>query len=152
LRHKLPFTLDLNALNDPVKARQLRDELIDEDRMDEAIEVANKCNVEREPVWAAWGLSLLKMGKYEQAKEKFKFSLSKYLKFRISKLRILRSPARTASHGRNTASESHAVDAHHQRARVRCAARFVQFAPKIQRTVAKISQQSGHEKNCKDIR
>ncbi len=77
MRHKLPFNLDLNALNDPVKARQLRDELIDEDRMDEAIEVANKCKVEREPVWAAWGLSLLKMGKYEQAKEKFKYSLSK---------------------------------------------------------------------------
>jgi tetratricopeptide (TPR) repeat protein len=113
LRHKLPFNLDLNALNDAVKARQLRDELIDEDRMDEAIEVANKCNVEREPVWAAWGLSLLKMGKYEQAKEKFKYSLSKYRTLSRNFAQFLRSPSRTTPRDRSAASEPSTVDAHH---------------------------------------
>jgi tetratricopeptide (TPR) repeat protein len=57
-------------------SRQLRDALVEEDRMEEAIEVAEKCFIEKEPVWIAWGLSLLSVGKYEQAKEKFRTCLT----------------------------------------------------------------------------
>lgn len=67
-------------------SRQLRDKLIAEDRMKLAINVATKCNIESEPgkiqntmtlsaAWAAWGLSLLKMGSYVDAKEKFTYCL-----------------------------------------------------------------------------
>jgi hypothetical protein len=40
-----------------------------------ALSVAIKCNIEPEPVWAAWGMALLKMGKYSEAKEKFNHCL-----------------------------------------------------------------------------
>ena len=40
-----------------------------------AIDVAEKCSIESEPAWAAWGLSLLKMGRYTEAKDKFNFCL-----------------------------------------------------------------------------
>jgi zinc finger FYVE domain-containing protein 26 len=73
---RLPFSLDLNALNDTNKARQLRDALIEEDRMEEALDVAAKCYIEREPVLIAWGLNLLSAGKYEHAKEKFRLCLT----------------------------------------------------------------------------
>ena len=49
----------------------LRDKLINEDRMKLAIEVAEKCKIETSHVWASWGISLLKMGLYTEAKQKF---------------------------------------------------------------------------------
>ena len=58
--------------------RQLRDKLILEDRMKMAIDVATKCNIESEPVWAAWGIALLELGRYPDAKEKFKYCLSTF--------------------------------------------------------------------------
>lgn len=61
----------LKDFGDPHKARILRNKLIQEDRMKLAIEVASRCNIEKEPVWAAWGLALLRMGRYPEAKEKF---------------------------------------------------------------------------------
>jgi zinc finger FYVE domain-containing protein 26 len=41
-----------------------------------AITVATKCNIECDQVWAAWGMSLLKLGRYSEAKEKFNYCLS----------------------------------------------------------------------------
>jgi len=77
--------------------RQLRDKLISEDMMKLAIDISTKCGIESEPVWAgesilcrsnkahctnyisslkkAWGLQLLKMGRYTEAKEKFEHCL-----------------------------------------------------------------------------
>jgi len=43
-----------------------------------AIDVATKCNIESEPVWAAWGIALLELGRYPDAKEKFKYCLSTF--------------------------------------------------------------------------
>lgn len=40
-----------------------------------AINVATKCKIEAEPVWSTWGMSLLRMGKYTEAKEKFNYCL-----------------------------------------------------------------------------
>jgi len=65
----------LMDFSDTQKARQLRDRLISGDKMKMALEVATKCNIEREPVWAEWGLSLLEMGFFDEAKEKFKYCL-----------------------------------------------------------------------------
>lgn len=67
----LPSGFLLKDFSDPHKAAILRNKLIQEDRMKLAIEVASRCNIEKEPVWAAWGLALLRMGRYPEAKEKF---------------------------------------------------------------------------------
>ncbi len=71
----LPAGFAVKDFSDPQKARQLRDKLIAEDRMKLAINVATKCNIESDPVWAAWGMSLLKLGRYSEAKEKFNYCL-----------------------------------------------------------------------------
>jgi len=68
-------SVSLADLNEPSKARVLRDNLIRDDRLKLAMEVASKCRIETEPVWAAWGILKLKMGTYEDAKEKFKHTL-----------------------------------------------------------------------------
>ena len=75
INEALPLNFKLVDLSDKQKARQLRDKLISEDRMKLAITVATKCNLESDPVWAAWGLALLKLGKYSEAKEKFGYCL-----------------------------------------------------------------------------
>lgn len=61
---------DLSSQN---KARQLRDQLLSEDQMELALNVATRCQIESEPVWTQWGLALLSMGKYTAAREKFKY-------------------------------------------------------------------------------
>lgn len=45
------------------------------DRLKFAIDVATKCNILPDPAWLAWGLSLLTLGKYPDAREKFKYCL-----------------------------------------------------------------------------
>jgi zinc finger FYVE domain-containing protein 26 len=61
--------------SDPHKARQQRDKLIAQDRMKLALDVATKCSIDAEPVWAALGMALLRMPRYNDAKEKFKYCL-----------------------------------------------------------------------------
>ena len=61
--------------NKQIKKRVLRDNLIRDDRFKLAMEVATKCRIETEPVWSAWGIQKLKMGLYEEAREKFKHCL-----------------------------------------------------------------------------
>eukprot|EP01088_Endostelium_zonatum_P017284 TRINITY_DN5017_c0_g1_i1.p1 TRINITY_DN5017_c0_g1~~TRINITY_DN5017_c0_g1_i1.p1 ORF type:complete len:2070 (+),score=517.04 TRINITY_DN5017_c0_g1_i1:625-6210(+) len=68
--------VSLMDFSDPKKSRLLRDRLISQDMMKMAIDLATKCNIESEPVWAVWGISLLKIGRYNDAKEKFKYCLS----------------------------------------------------------------------------
>eukprot|EP01087_Luapelamoeba_hula_P024804 TRINITY_DN9571_c0_g1_i1.p1 TRINITY_DN9571_c0_g1~~TRINITY_DN9571_c0_g1_i1.p1 ORF type:complete len:900 (+),score=149.53 TRINITY_DN9571_c0_g1_i1:278-2701(+) len=67
--------VSLSHFSDPQKARLLRDKLIAEDRMKLAIDVSTKCGIESEPAWAAWGMALLEMGRYNDAKEKLKYCL-----------------------------------------------------------------------------
>ncbi len=72
---KCTFGFSLTDLADSQKSRQLRDRLIAEDRMQLAIDLAMKCNIESEPAWANWGLSLLSVGRYQEAREKFRYCL-----------------------------------------------------------------------------
>ena len=64
----LPFSL--MDFTNGARARRLRDALIREDRLELALEVSLKASVEAESVWLDWGLSLIRIGKYEQARKK----------------------------------------------------------------------------------
>lgn len=66
-----PTNLSLADLNDLAKARALREKLIKADKLEMAMRVAKKCNIETEPMWAAWGLYWIKLGNYNEAKIKF---------------------------------------------------------------------------------
>jgi len=68
---KCPIPVRLLDFSDPHKLKLLRDELIRDDRVRMALDVGTKCGIGVEPVWASWGLSVLKMGRYSDAKEKF---------------------------------------------------------------------------------
>jgi len=50
----------------------LRDQLARDDRMQLALEIAQRCQIEATPVWAAWGRLKLRMGQYNAARDKFK--------------------------------------------------------------------------------
>lgn len=67
--------LSLSSLADPQRVRIIRDKLIELDMLDLALIVANKCGVEAEPIWAAKGLQLLQAGKYQDAKQLFKYCM-----------------------------------------------------------------------------
>lgn len=64
----------------------MRDLLIENDRMKLALNVATKCSIECEPIWVKWGLSLLKLGMYNQAKIKFSYCLGIINRFFKKKL------------------------------------------------------------------
>eukprot|EP01125_Pyxidicula_operculata_P020500 TRINITY_DN7594_c0_g1_i1.p1 TRINITY_DN7594_c0_g1~~TRINITY_DN7594_c0_g1_i1.p1 ORF type:complete len:2393 (+),score=520.52 TRINITY_DN7594_c0_g1_i1:11-7189(+) len=91
LLHQLLFSnvefqnqkLSLSTFSDPQKSRQLRDKLIEQDRLELAIDVATKCNIEAEPAWAQLGISLLRLGKYNEAKEKFRYCLTPTMMTRL---------------------------------------------------------------------
>ena len=68
---KTGIPVSLTDLSNPLKVRQLRDKLTNLDKMKMAIDVATKCRVEKEPVFAAWGIALLRLGHYDEAKDKF---------------------------------------------------------------------------------
>lgn len=73
LMGSLPPKFMLRDFSNPQKARQLRDKLMKEDRMNLAIVTSTKCHIETERIWLDWGLQLLRMGKYSEAKEKFSY-------------------------------------------------------------------------------
>ena len=50
----------------------LRDKLAADDRMELALDVAARCNVEAAPVWSAWGLVKLRMRQFLPARDKLK--------------------------------------------------------------------------------
>lgn len=51
----------------------VRDTLMHKDFMKLALNVATRCRIESEMIWESWGLSLLKLGKYKEAREKFSY-------------------------------------------------------------------------------
>eukprot|EP01012_Entosiphon_sulcatum_P056281 TRINITY_DN7980_c0_g1_i3.p1 TRINITY_DN7980_c0_g1~~TRINITY_DN7980_c0_g1_i3.p1 ORF type:complete len:2788 (+),score=469.50 TRINITY_DN7980_c0_g1_i3:27-8366(+) len=59
-------------LYQPPRARQVVDRLVQDDRMQMALEVAMKCNVDPQPIWVKWGLACLRLGLFEEAREKFR--------------------------------------------------------------------------------
>lgn len=46
-----------------------------------ALDISTKYQFKTEPIWGAWGLSLLREGQLEQAREKFKYAFSNYSLF-----------------------------------------------------------------------
>ncbi|XP_070571338.1 zinc finger FYVE domain-containing protein 26-like isoform X2 [Ptychodera flava] len=52
-------------------ARRIRDKLLQEERLDLAMEVSTKCGLDSTAVWSAWGTAHLKAAEYQQAREKF---------------------------------------------------------------------------------
>ena len=80
IHRALPTGFALRDFSDVQKSKQLRDRLISIDRMKLAMNVATKCTIESDPVWFAWGLSLLRLGKFSDAKEKFNYCLGKIFK------------------------------------------------------------------------
>jgi len=72
---ELPVSLTLSSFSDVHQCRLLRDRLIELDHVALAIEVATKTGIESEPVWAHWGLTMLTIGRYHEAKEKLQHCL-----------------------------------------------------------------------------
>jgi len=68
-------SLSLSGLADSLKIRQIRDKLIEQDRLELAQVVATKCGIEIEPILAAKGLQMLQAGKYQEAKQLFRMCL-----------------------------------------------------------------------------
>ena len=72
------FAVSLTSLRIPQRARLLRDALTSEgvDRMHLALELCQTCAVEVEPVYAAWGLALVRVGRFADARQKFAYCLT----------------------------------------------------------------------------
>ena len=60
--------ISLCTLGSPQTTHALRDELIRQDRCQLALLVASKSGIQCEPIWAAMGLALLKIGRFPEAK------------------------------------------------------------------------------------
>ena len=69
----LLLQVTLVSLSNPIMMRDVRDYLTSSevDRTHVALNVCRCCHVEIEPVFATWGLSLIKNGRFEEAREKF---------------------------------------------------------------------------------
>ncbi|KAF0982933.1 hypothetical protein FDP41_010912 [Naegleria fowleri] len=66
-------SISLSDLSQQNRARQIRDTLIQLDHLNLALNVATRCQIESDPVWTQWGITLLTLGKYKQAREKLKY-------------------------------------------------------------------------------
>lgn len=71
LSSRVEYLLSITDLIQPGKARRLRDRLIEDDKMDLALQVALKCNLDTFDVWSSWGRAKLSLGQYEDARTKF---------------------------------------------------------------------------------
>ncbi|XP_077991490.1 zinc finger FYVE domain-containing protein 26-like [Glandiceps talaboti] len=61
----------IEELTKPESARRIRDKLLQDERLDLALEMCTKCGIDGTAVWAAWGMAHLTTGEYQQAREKF---------------------------------------------------------------------------------
>ncbi|KFK32552.1 hypothetical protein AALP_AA6G257700 [Arabis alpina] len=62
----------LDDIADQLSSERLRDRLISDERYSMAVYMCKKCKIDVFPVWKAWGLALLRMERYAQARVKFK--------------------------------------------------------------------------------
>ncbi|CAH8358037.1 unnamed protein product [Eruca vesicaria subsp. sativa] len=62
----------LDDIADQLSSKSLRDRLISDERYSMAVYMCKKCKIDVFPVWKAWGLALLRMERYAQARVKFK--------------------------------------------------------------------------------
>ncbi|CAK9164522.1 unnamed protein product [Ilex paraguariensis] len=65
----------LDDIADKESSARLRDRLILDERYSMAVYTCKKCKIEVFPVWNAWGLALIRMEHYAQARVKFKQAL-----------------------------------------------------------------------------
>ncbi|XP_054713463.1 zinc finger FYVE domain-containing protein 26-like [Uloborus diversus] len=72
-RHLLPR----EALTIGDTVRKLRDKLLEEERMNLALEVSTKFNLDKTGVWSTWGLFCLRAGDWQTARLKFQQFLKK---------------------------------------------------------------------------
>ncbi|XP_071795779.1 zinc finger FYVE domain-containing protein 26-like isoform X2 [Asterias amurensis] len=61
----------IQQLSNTDLARQVRDRLVLAERLSLASEVSTKCMLDTSAVWSAWGMSCLRAGDYQGAREKF---------------------------------------------------------------------------------
>ncbi|KAG7572251.1 hypothetical protein ISN44_As09g006230 [Arabidopsis suecica] len=66
------ISASLDDIADQMSSECLRDRLISEERYSMAVYMCKKCKIDVFPVWKAWGLALLRMERYAQARVKFK--------------------------------------------------------------------------------
>lgn len=78
VRSHCAYGLSLTDILQPVKARWLRDKLIESDMLTLAIDVATRCNLSAGKVWEHWGFAMLSMGNYQDAREKFRHCLKSF--------------------------------------------------------------------------
>ncbi|KAJ0232457.1 Zinc finger FYVE domain protein [Hirschfeldia incana] len=62
----------LDDIADKLSSESLRDRLVSDERYSMAVYMCKKCKIDVFPVWKAWGLALLRMERYAQARVKFK--------------------------------------------------------------------------------
>lgn len=65
--------VSLSDLGVQSKARQIRDQLVQADHMELALKLSTQCQIETDPVWIEWGMSLLRIGCYPEARDKFRY-------------------------------------------------------------------------------
>ncbi|MCL7036661.1 hypothetical protein MKW94_010857 [Papaver nudicaule] len=70
--------VSLDDIADKESSARLRDRLIGYERYSMAVYTCKKCKINAFPVWSAWGLALIKMEHYSQARVKFKQALQLY--------------------------------------------------------------------------
>ena len=69
--------VNLADMSQPLKMRKVRTCcLIQKSINTTSIASFETCSIEEEPVYSAWGLALVRVGLYNEAREKFSFSLS----------------------------------------------------------------------------
>ncbi|KAL5729310.1 hypothetical protein ACHQM5_002282 [Ranunculus cassubicifolius] len=68
----------LDDIADKESSARLRDRLIDDERYSMAVYTCKKCKIDAFPVWNAWGLALIRMEHYAQARVKFKQAFTLY--------------------------------------------------------------------------
>ena len=118
--------LSLTQLASASYARSLRTLLISSgvDRMHLALDVCRACRIEVEPVFASWGLSLLRVGKLSEAREKFGGCL-KMLMEKERKI-SMKSKAKSDAHVLPSARNNSEIEEHH-RVRVEIVDKIVQI-------------------------
>ncbi|KAF8115499.1 hypothetical protein N665_0026s0044 [Sinapis alba] len=62
----------LDDIADKLSSESLRNRLVSDERYSMAVYMCKKCKIDVFPVWKAWGLALLRMERYAQARVKFK--------------------------------------------------------------------------------
>ncbi|CDY38507.1 BnaC03g26900D [Brassica napus] len=66
------ISASLDDIADKLSSESLRDRLVSDERYSMAVYMCKKCKIDVFPVWKAWGLALLRMERYTQARVKFK--------------------------------------------------------------------------------